>query len=43
MPWRRWFSRRRDEEIDEEIASHLAMAIHDRLDRGETPAEARRH
>ena len=42
MPWPRWFSRRRDEEIDEEIASHLAMAIRDRIDRGETPADARR-
>jgi integrase len=32
------------EEIDEEeeIASHLAMAIRDRIDRGETPADARR-
>ena len=42
MPLAPWFSRRRDEEIDEEIASHLAMAIRDRIERGETPAEARR-
>ena len=34
--------RRRDAEIDEELASHLRMAIHDRIERGEPPAEARR-
>jgi predicted permease len=40
--WRTWFGRRRDDEIDEEIASHLAMAIRDRMEQGETPGEARR-
>jgi len=42
MAWR-LFRRRRDAEIDEEIASHLNMAIRDRIDRGEPAAEARRH
>ena len=30
--WRR----RQDEELDEELASHLQMAVHDRVERGET-------
>jgi len=30
-----------DREINEEIESHLRMAIQDRIDRGESPAEAR--
>ncbi len=34
--WRR----RRDEELDEEIRSHLAMATRDRVERGEDPEEA---
>jgi predicted permease len=37
-----WFGRRRDAEIDEELDSHLRMAIQDRIDRGESPDEARR-
>jgi putative ABC transport system permease protein len=32
--------RRRDEELDEELRSHLRMAIQDRVDRGETPEQA---
>ena len=35
---RRWH--RRDEELEEEIRAHLAMAAQERLDRGETFAEA---
>ena len=31
---------RRERELDDEIAGHLAMAVRDRVDRGETPAEA---
>ena len=34
--------RRRDEELDEEIRSHLEMAVRDRMERGETAAAARR-
>ena len=33
-------SRRRDKELREEIASHLRMAIHDRIERGMRPDEA---
>ena len=36
----RLFGRRRDEELDEELQSHLRMAIRDRVDRGEAPEEA---
>ena len=36
--WRR----RQDEELDEEIAGHLKMAIADRVARGESPEEAAR-
>lgn len=40
----RWWSflrfRRRQEELDEEIQAHLAMARQDRIDRGETRQEA---
>ena len=32
--------RRREDELDEEIATHLRMAIQDRVERGETPEEA---
>jgi len=39
-PW--WLGRRRDAEIDEEIETHLQMAIRDRIERGEPPREARR-
>jgi predicted permease len=42
MGWRGWFGRRRDAEIDEELAAHVRMAIADRLERGETPDAARR-
>ena len=41
--WLAWLRRRTDAEIDEEIASHLQMAIRDRIERGEAPDEARRH
>src|SRR5262249_19700898 len=34
------FSRRRDEELDEELRSHLSMAVDDRIERGESPADA---
>src|SRR5690242_3358368 len=37
LPWRR-----RDEELDEEIRSHLEMAIQDRMQRGESAEAARR-
>jgi putative ABC transport system permease protein len=39
---RSWLARRRDSEIDEEIESHLQMAIRDRIERGEEPRDARR-
>src|SRR5215210_2821138 len=35
-----WRRRRREEELDEEIRSHLRMAVRDRVDRGETPEQA---
>ena len=35
-----WASRRRERELDEELRSHLAMAVRDRLARGERPADA---
>lgn len=34
--WRRW----QREELDEEIRSHIAMAVRERVERGENPAEA---
>jgi predicted permease len=37
-----WLGGRSDAEIDEEIESHLQMAIRDRIERGEPPREARR-
>src|SRR5690242_18449056 len=37
FPWRQ-----RDEELDEEIRSHLEMAIRDRIERGETAEQARK-
>jgi len=37
-----WFQRRRDADIDEELESHLRLAIQDRVERGEAPDEARR-
>lgn len=36
--WRR--RRRREEELDEELLAHFRMAVQDRIERGETPAEA---
>lgn len=33
-------SRRREEELDEEVRSHLRMATQDRIERGETPEQA---
>jgi predicted permease len=41
MPFLFWH-RDRDPEIEEELRRHLALAIQDRIDRGETPEEARR-
>jgi predicted permease len=40
MAWSDWF-RRRDREITEEINSHLQMATRDRVERGQSPDEAR--
>ncbi|HMF94431.1 MAG TPA: permease prefix domain 1-containing protein, partial [Vicinamibacterales bacterium] len=42
MRWFAWRRRQRDDEIDEELESHLRMAIQDRIERGEPPDEARR-
>jgi predicted permease len=39
MAWYSWRSRK-DEELDEELRSHFAMAVNDRIERGESPAEA---
>lgn len=36
-PWRR----HREEELDAELRSHLEMAVQDRVERGETPEEAK--
>src|SRR5215469_7828875 len=36
----RRFRRRRDQELNEEIEAHLAMAAQDRVERGEEPQEA---
>jgi len=38
--WRRLFENR-ERDLDEEIRSHLRMAIQDRIDRGESPQAAR--
>jgi len=35
-----FWRKRRDEELDEELRAHLAMAIRDRVERGEDPATA---
>src|SRR3712207_9471399 len=32
--------RRREDELDEEVRSHLRMAVRERIERGETPEEA---
>jgi putative ABC transport system permease protein len=41
--WPPWSVYRSDADIDAELESHLQMAIRDRIERGESPAEARRH
>jgi macrolide transport system ATP-binding/permease protein len=38
---RLFFWRRRDQELQDEIRSHLAMAVRERVERGESPEEAR--
>ncbi|HSS19033.1 MAG TPA: ABC transporter permease [Pyrinomonadaceae bacterium] len=40
MKWRR---RDKDAELDAEIRNHIDQAIHDRIERGESPADARRN
>ena len=40
MSWWRFLTRRK-RDLDEEIEAHLRMAVRDRVERGETPAEAR--
>jgi len=41
--WTRLFDRRQlDAELEEELQSHLAMAVRDRVERGESPAAAER-
>jgi putative ABC transport system permease protein len=40
MSWWRFFARRK-RDLDEEIEAHLRMAVRDRVERGETLAEAR--
>ncbi|HEX5481471.1 MAG TPA: ABC transporter permease [Terriglobia bacterium] len=41
MKFPAWFGRkRREHELDEEIRAHLAMAIRERIERGEDPTEA---
>jgi hypothetical protein len=35
-----WLRRRREEELEEEIRSHLQMAIRDRMEGGESAEEA---
>ena len=40
MSWWRFFARRRSD-LAEEIEAHLRMAVRDRVERGETPVEAR--
>src|SRR4051812_10568975 len=34
------WGRKQDEELEEELRSHLTIAVRDRVDRGETPAQA---
>ncbi len=40
MSWWRFLTRRKHD-LDEEIEAHLRMAVRDRVERGETPVEAR--
>src|SRR6266850_6737786 len=42
MNWPSW-RRRQDDELDEEIRAHLAMAVRDRVERGESIDDARAH
>src|SRR5262245_4521324 len=42
MPWPSW-RRQKDEELEEEIRVHLAMAIRDRVERGESIDQAGEH
>jgi hypothetical protein len=43
MIWRDLFGRRKDDvDIEEEIESHLQLAVQDRIERGQSPQEARR-
>jgi hypothetical protein len=40
--WDRLFRRQqRDEELDEEVQAHLQMAAQERVERGESPEQAR--
>jgi hypothetical protein len=39
--WERW--RRWERELDEEIEAHLLMAIADRIEKGEKPADAEKN
>lgn len=41
MKWISRLIRRRDHDLDDEVASHLAMAVQDRIARGEDPQRAR--
>ena len=41
MQWPLW-RRRQDEELDEEVRAHMAMAVRDRLERGEAVEDAER-
>lgn len=41
MTFSLWHRRKHEQELDEELRSHLQMAERDRLDRGETPEQAR--
>ena len=40
LPWRRRDRAQRDAELDEEIRGHFAMAVADRIARGESPEDA---
>jgi macrolide transport system ATP-binding/permease protein len=43
MFWDRLRRRKRDEELDDELAAHLRMASDDRISRGESPLDAARN
>ena len=40
MRWQWWRQRDREEELEEELRSHLEMAVQERIERGETVEEA---